>query len=832
MVETVSAFDFKGVQAALQSALARAEKGEFSVLVVRGPCMQEVPTSKKATPLALVKDKCVCCDLCLVCPGIERDADGYPRFTHLCTGCGGQPAVCAQLCNREALRTVPATGDGLAPRRAVVTARRRRHRIATEWLSGRAAGGGSGCGRTGEPVPRQGARRGRARPGVPAHPEGRDPRDGAAWRRGRLHLRLRGRSFAGSGAGSVDVLVVLEMSELLRPGFLELLRPGGTVLLNRLRIVPDGVKPEEYPSLDTIREVLRDHKVVEFDALAEAQAIGDATGRTTNVMSLGLLVDDSTVRRHPSRQLAGRHRVRHARRGRPAGEPRRLPPRARRRTGVRLPFTLDKHHAASQAIASSTPASLRDAIKRYEYHRPRSLEEALGLKEADPKARFVAGATDVMVRIRAGTLTPSALISLRGVPELRGIEVGTGIRIGAMTTIREIQAHGGLREACPVLTQAAGVLGSAQIRSVATVGGNLCNASPCADTAPGLLVLEARLRLRRPGAQREVPLEEFFSGPGATRLAHDEIVTDVLFDRPTAKARSAFRKQGRVHVDLAQASVGLLIEMDGAICRRVLLAAGSVAPVPMRLKPVEALLRGTRMNAGVLAEAAALASRTVTPITDIRATADYRRAIVGVFPTHARGAARWRHATSEPDGDGAHSPCREPSMKTSVSFTLNGAVVQALVSPHERLLDLVRGPLAHTGTKEGCGEGECGACTVLVDGRAVNACLFPAMEVEGRRVTTIEGLRASGMAAVGTAASLRGTWCHPVRILLTWHAHGRQGIARSRRADPPRRAIREALAGNLCRCTGYVQIVEARQAGRNAESAAAKAPTATGGDHG
>ncbi|MBI5477888.1 MAG: xanthine dehydrogenase family protein subunit M [Deltaproteobacteria bacterium] len=293
-------------------------------------------------------------------------------------------------------------------------------------------------------------------------------------------------------------------------------------------------------------------------------------------------------------------------------------------------------------------------MKRYEYHRPRSLEEALRLKGADPGACYVAGATDVMVRVRAGDLAPTALISLRGVPELRGIDfgdVGRGARLGAATTIGEIAAHPGLREAYPVLAQAAAVLGSVQIRNAATVGGNLCNASPCADTAPALLVLGARLRLQRPGGHREVPLEEFFRGPGETCLARDEVVTQVLLDPPAAGARSAYRKQGRVHMDLAQASLAVLVELDGATCRRALLAAGSVAPVPLRLKPVEALLAGTRLDEGVLAEAGALAARTVAPITDVRATADYRRAIVGVFLRRMLADLR----------DGGARPARRPA---------------------------------------------------------------------------------------------------------------------------------------------------------------------------
>jgi CO/xanthine dehydrogenase FAD-binding subunit len=308
-------------------------------------------------------------------------------------------------------------------------------------------------------------------------------------------------------------------------------------------------------------------------------------------------------------------------------------------------------------------------MKRYEYHRPRSLAEALRLKAADPGACYVAGATDMTVRLRAGDIAPAALVSLRGVPELRGIDFGDsgrGARIGAATTVAEIAAHPGLREAYPVLAQAAAVLGSVQIRNAATVGGNLCNASPCADTAPALLVLGARLRLEGPGGHREVSLEDFFRGPGATCMTKDEVLTHVLLDPPAAGARSAYRKQGRVHMDLAQASLAILVELDGATCRRAMVAAGSVAPVPLRLKPVEALLAGKRLDEGLLQAAGALASRTITPITDVRATAEYRRAIVGVFLRRMLaelrdGGARLRGQAASPATGPGRSPAATPA---------------------------------------------------------------------------------------------------------------------------------------------------------------------------
>jgi aerobic carbon-monoxide dehydrogenase medium subunit len=275
-------------------------------------------------------------------------------------------------------------------------------------------------------------------------------------------------------------------------------------------------------------------------------------------------------------------------------------------------------------------------MESFEYHRPRSLEEALQLRRAHENARYISGGTDVLVQIHKLGRRPDALVSLSSIPELQGIELdGRELRIGAATPIREIVRHEGLRELCPVLALAAGRLGSPQIRNRATIGGNLCNASPCADTATPLLVLEARVRARGERGIRELSLEELFRGPGGTRLEDGEILTDILVPRPAPGARATFRKKGRVHMDLAVASVAVLVELDGPICRRARLAAGSVAPVPLRLRPVEELLAGKPLDAAVIAAAGAAAERAVSPITDIRSTEEYRRRMVGVFVRRA-----------------------------------------------------------------------------------------------------------------------------------------------------------------------------------------------------
>jgi carbon-monoxide dehydrogenase medium subunit len=270
-------------------------------------------------------------------------------------------------------------------------------------------------------------------------------------------------------------------------------------------------------------------------------------------------------------------------------------------------------------------------MRRFSYHKPKTIEEALRLKKEKGDAAYIAGGTDVMVQIKNRELRPSALISLRNIPDLACIEIIGGARIGALTSIANIIRHPELGQAFPVLAEAARRIGSAQIRNVATIGGNLCNCSPSADMALPLLILEARIRLQSSDTTREITIADFFQGPGESCLLTDEILTDIVLDRPGENAVAVFMKKGRVKMDLAVASVAALFHMEGNLCQKACIAAGSVAPVPKRLRAVEKILEGANLEENTIREAQKIAEDSVTPITDIRSTEDYRREIVGVF---------------------------------------------------------------------------------------------------------------------------------------------------------------------------------------------------------
>jgi carbon-monoxide dehydrogenase medium subunit len=270
-------------------------------------------------------------------------------------------------------------------------------------------------------------------------------------------------------------------------------------------------------------------------------------------------------------------------------------------------------------------------MNRFSYHKPQTIKDALQLKKAKTGAIYVAGGTDVMVQIKNRELRPSNLISLRNIPDLSHIEVNGGARIGALTTIADIIQHPTLAQTFPVLAETARRIGSVQIRNIATIGGNLCNCSPCADMALPLLIHEAKVRLQNSDAAREVPIEDFFKGPGESCLLTDEIMTDILLDPPDANAMAVFMKKGRVKMDLAVASVAVLIMMEGNVCLKARVAAGSVAPIPTRLRKVEELLKGSSVTEKTIREAQNIAEVSVAPITDIRSTGLYRREIVSVF---------------------------------------------------------------------------------------------------------------------------------------------------------------------------------------------------------
>ena len=248
------------------------------------------------------------------------------------------------------------------------------------------------------------------------------------------------------------------------------------------------------------------------------------------------------------------------------------------------------------------------------------------------------GGTDLMVSIKQKGLRPSHIVSLRN---LRG-ELGKikeshdGVRIGAAVTFHDLEQSAVIRKRFTALHEAVEQIASYQIRNTATIGGNLCNASPAADSAPPLMVLDAKLIVRGVEGKREVPIESFFKGPGKTALSRSDVLTEVLIPTPAAESGASFHKLGRrMSEDISVASAAAYLGMKSGVTAVARIALGSVAPTPLRAHKAEKALVGKRLTNETILEAAFAAKEECSPITDLRAGADYRRAMVEVLTRRA-----------------------------------------------------------------------------------------------------------------------------------------------------------------------------------------------------
>ncbi len=269
----------------------------------------------------------------------------------------------------------------------------------------------------------------------------------------------------------------------------------------------------------------------------------------------------------------------------------------------------------------------------------RSVEEAVSLlSEYGEKARFVSGATDLLMQLKRGEAAPECLIRLGKTRELDFIKVDkTGrLRVGALTTMGEVASSPLIRSKFSILAQAAGMLGTPAIRNQATLGGNLCNAAPSADTAPPFLVLGATAKFVGKEGEKIVPLDDFFLGPGQTVLGRDHLLTEIQVPNIPAHSGGAYLKQKRRQgADLAVVGVAAWVVMRGDVLEDVKIALGAVAPTPIRAKRTEEILRGKKLDPELLEESGQTAGGEASPIDDIRGSANYRREVLAVLVKRA-----------------------------------------------------------------------------------------------------------------------------------------------------------------------------------------------------
>lgn len=450
-----------------------------------------------------------------------------------------------------------------------------------------------------------------------------------------------------------------------------------------------------------------------------------------------------------------------------------------------------------------------------------TVDEAVNMLASEgPRARIVAGGTDLLLEIeRRQRPDVDTLIDVTGIPGLADIEVeGDRIHIGALTTHNQVVASDLAWERLTPLAQACHEVASPQLRNQATIVGNLVTASPANDTITPLRALGTTLHVASIDGARNIDLSGFYIGVRKTTLQAGELVTGLTVTPLGPKQRAVYVKAGlRSAQAISVVHLTILLEFAGDEITDARILLGSVAPTIVDSPEAQDLLVGSRLDDDSIAAAARAIVGSVTPIDDVRSTAEHRRRLLGSMTKRALAALR-DGATVAPTSRVLLSPTGSvfgsvPSEGTTVETTVNGSPTSADGAVGETLLDWLRnnaGPasgISLTGTKEGCAEGECGACTVMIDGTAVMSCLVPAVRAHGAHITTVEGLAREGalhpvqQAFIDDAAVQCG-FCIPGFLV--------SGAALLTERDRPTRAeILEGLSGNLCRCTGYVKIIDA-----------------------
>jgi carbon-monoxide dehydrogenase medium subunit len=275
------------------------------------------------------------------------------------------------------------------------------------------------------------------------------------------------------------------------------------------------------------------------------------------------------------------------------------------------------------------------------YEAPSSLSRAVELL-AETGARVLAGGTDLLVQMRTGRAAPRLFVDVKRIPETTRIELGPSeLWLGAAVPAAAIVEHAELSRLWPGLVEAVDLIGSTQIQGRASVGGNLCNASPAADTTPALCAVSARCVIAGPGGQREVPAEKFTTAPGATVLGRGELLVGFKIARPAARSSDSYlRFIPRTEMDIAVVGAGVSVTLDSAgRCTAARVALGAVAPTVILVPEAAEALVGSRGDDESLTRAGAAASAAARPISDKRGTADYRRRVAGVLVRRAAAAA-------------------------------------------------------------------------------------------------------------------------------------------------------------------------------------------------
>lgn len=444
------------------------------------------------------------------------------------------------------------------------------------------------------------------------------------------------------------------------------------------------------------------------------------------------------------------------------------------------------------------------------------------LEEKKERARIVVGATDLILEIEKG-MHPGVdtMIDISRVSEFSKITLDDEgfIHLGPTVTHTDVVGSPMLREKARPLVQACWEIGSPQIRNRGSVIGNLVTASPANDTISPLMALSAKLVLRSSQRQRTVDLADFYTGVRQTVLEPDEMVAEVVFPAMNSHQQGMYVKHALRNAQaISLLNVVVVLSVQDGVIDKAAVTLGAVAPTIIHAVEAENWLVGRQLNEETALKAGQLAATAARPIDDIRSSAAYRQIIVKTLVSRAIDAIRSGNIQGKlPDhpvlmkaenpgkmhlDQGYYHDADQP-----ILTTINGKQYELKGVHDKTLLRLLREDAKLLGSKETCAEGECGACTVILDGTLVNSCMVPSQRAHGAQIQTVEGLADGEQlhpiqeAFIDTGAIQCG-YCTPGFLMSTVKLL-------EERPSPTQAEIKLALSGNLCRCTGYYKIIEA-----------------------
>lgn len=297
------------------------------------------------------------------------------------------------------------------------------------------------------------------------------------------------------------------------------------------------------------------------------------------------------------------------------------------------------------------------SFPKFDYYEPKTLEAALSLlAEKGEGARVLAGGTDLLVKMNHGALAPKTIIGIKSIEALHHIrfQAKKGLTIGATALLAEVASHRDIRNHYPAVAYAAQETANVQIRNMGTVAGNLCNAAPSADNAPTLMAMGAEVTLASLKGERRLPLAQFFKGPGLTAMDPGEIMTSIFVPLPPPRSGASYKHlSARGKVDISGVCVGAMVTLNGEGCSEARIVLGAVAPTPIRAKKAESLLQGQPWTSELVERAGDMAAKASKPISDVRASGAYRKAMVSVLTrraleeAHERAISHQRSAVSQ-----------------------------------------------------------------------------------------------------------------------------------------------------------------------------------------